>query len=191
MRATVEMSNPHRRTSSSPACGPVPVTTVPVTSAAAVSAPSEPGGRSRTATRQPGPVPARHRRASDRDEGERDRAHRQQEVRLDERRVQVGAHGDAPDDPVAEHGDQHAERRSDEATSRRRSDPERPDRHRQRRDADEPAQQAVHLLDGGVPARHVDERLRRCSSASRHSPGRFRSAGRRHRPRRADTARPR
>ena len=168
IRATVEMSNPQRRTSSSPACGPVPVTTVPVTIASAVSVPT--AAASRRSVAEPGtasatgsagsPMP---RCAVHGDEAERDRRHRQQEVRLHERRVQVGAHGDAAHHPVGEHGDEHQDRRDDEpvlpGARPSRPDPERSDRHRQGRDADEPAEQAVHLLDRSVPARHVDERL--------------------------------
>ena len=52
--------------------------------------------------------------------------------------MQVGAHGDAADDAVGEHRDQHAERRYDESVAvAGAAHPERSDRHRQRRDADE------------------------------------------------------
>jgi hypothetical protein len=78
---------------------------------------------------------------------------------LHERRVQVGTHGEAADHGIGEHRDEHAHRGSDEARAPR-SDAERADHHQHRRNRDGAADQPVDLFDGGVRARHVDERLR-------------------------------
>ena len=107
-RATVGMWNPKRRTSSSPACGPAPVTTVPVNTASDVPAAS--GERDRAGGRRDGVAAldavglagAAHEHGRVGDEH-----HRQQEVTLHGDRVQVDEHGDAAEHDLADDaGDQ-------------------------------------------------------------------------------------
>ena len=72
--------------------------------------------------------------------------------------MQVAAYSDAADDTIGEHRQQHGDRRHLESTPHG-AHPERSDRHQQRGDADEAADEPVDLFDCRVPAGHVDEPL--------------------------------
>ena len=138
---------PHRRTSTSPACGPVPVTTVPVTIANAVSTPTA------MASRRSVPK-ARRRRCSSRRPARRVRRPAWTATKANaiddiasrkwdwtSAGMQIGAHRDPADHAVRQHRDAARRSRGRPARSGRcavaGANPERSDRHRQRRDADE------------------------------------------------------
>ena len=114
-RAASAISTPKRRASSSPACGPAPVTTVPVTRAIAVSAATPTvcrlisGETGRTATPSSGSDGAADEHDSVGDEDQR-----QQHVSLHRRRVEVDEHGDAAEHDLGEDAGHEAERQHGE-----------------------------------------------------------------------------
>ena len=148
-----------RWTSSSPACGPAPVTTVPATMATAVAIVTAHVRRARR-PRDDGPAhgvvgltgPAQQH------DGRRDEHHRQQHVALHGDRVEVDEDGDPAEHDLAEHAGDEPEREQRQVAAARLA-PQRTEHGGDHGHRDGAGEQPVDLLDGGVVRRHVDELL--------------------------------
>ena len=157
----------------SPACGPLPVTTVPTTSTAAVDRDGRPrpAAAPRRCAGAPAPASARSRHHSS--ERHRDDRHRQQEVQRDQPRVEVGQHGDAAEHGLrrdAERGERWPARARGAAPSRRASVRERD--HAERRRSAAGCVNSMIAVDRVLLGR--GQRASRCTTARSGSPARSR-----------------
>ncbi len=158
-RAAAEIETSKRRASSSPACGPAPVTTVPVRMATPVAvasahtivldAPVTTVVRG-AVVRLPRPV--------DEDHGRADEDHRQQQVSLDGDRMEVDEHGDAAEHDLTDDARHEAEREQGQVAPPGHA-PQRAEHGRDDGEGHQAGEQPVDLLDRGVVGGDVDEPL--------------------------------